>query len=546
MTSLDPTEIAIQHLRERVLGAPAGATPAGVQIDYANNRVGWVRDCIEWGEGEGPTSYQSEVLAKFDAGERRVAVRGPHALGKTSIAAWLTLHFALTRDQMLGDWKVVTTASVWRQLSLFLWPEIHKWARRLQWDKTGRSGPFNDRTELLDLILKLNHGQAFAVASDNPQSIEGAHADHLLYVFDEAKAIPQPTWDAAEGALAGGDSYALAISTPGEPQGRFFEIHNRKPGYEDWWTRHVRIEECIAAGRVSADWARQRVKSFMCSYEEIGEDDAKTDLERLLGVQLLKTTALFDNRVLGEFASSEADGMIPLAWIEAANERWQDLQKSGEWPAFTCVGVDVGGGGDATVLALRHGDAIRELRRYGIADTMELTGQVVPVLRAHGGYAVVDVVGIGAGVVYRLREEKWTVEAFGAGEATDWKDQSGEIMFANKRAAAWWNLREMLDPANKHAIALPPDDLLIGDLTAPHYRQTSGGRVLVESKEDIRKRIGRSTDSGDAVVQAFWTEPVEEEPVFRIARVSRSGSTRTKRERETGLTWGDRPVVIKG
>jgi hypothetical protein len=76
----------------------------------------------------------------------------------------------------------------------------------------------------------------------------------------------------------------------------------------------------------------------------------------------------------------------------------------------------------------------------------------------------------------------------------------------NKRSAAWWYLRELLDPANGHGIALPPDDLLTGDLTAPHWRITSGGKVQVESKDEIRKRLGRSTDDGDAVVMAFWEE----------------------------------------
>jgi hypothetical protein len=47
---------------------------------------------------------------------------------------------------------------------------------------------------------------------------------------------------------------------------------------------------------------------------------------------------------------------------------------------------------------------------------------------------------------------------------------------------------------------------------------TSGGRVQVESKEDIRKRIGRSTDDGDAVVMAFWDELVPIYPPFRIGR----------------------------
>jgi len=480
------------ELQEAVLlGIDVALAPRLAEL-YADNYVGFVRDCFEWGEGEGPAPYQLEPLRRLPT-TRREAMRGPHGLGKTAMAAWAILCFALTREAMGVDWKVVTTASAWRQLSHYLWPEIHKWSRRLRWGRIGR-GPFSEREELLHLMLKLQHGEAFAVASDKPDLIEGAHASHLLYVFDEAKAIPAATWNAAEGALASGDCYALSISTPGEPHGRFYDIHARKPGYEDWTVQHVKLAECLAAGRVSPEWAEQRK------------------------LQWGEASAVYQNRVLGEFASSEEDGIIPLSWVEAANDRWKALDDSGTWGEFTCVGVDVGRGGDATVLALRYGEAIRELRRYGVANTMTVTGHVATVLRGHGGYAVVDVIGVGAGVVDKLREDKRGVEAFNAGESTDWKDRSGEMLFANKRAAAWWNLRELLDPANGHALALPPDDLLTGDLTAPHWRPSSGGRIMVESKDDIKKRLGRSTDDGDAVVMAFWQEPAVAVPPFRIGR----------------------------
>lgn len=88
---------------------------------------------------------------------------------------------------------------------------------------------------------------------------------------------------------------------------------------------------------------------------------------------------------------------------------------------------------------------------------------------------------------------------------------SGEPGFANCRSAAWWTLRELLDPANGWEIALPADDLLTGDLTAVKWRVTSAGRIQVESKEEIRKRLGRSTDHGDAVIQAFYDPPPVEE-----------------------------------
>lgn len=473
------------ELREAVLsGVDALLAPQFAEV-YGNDPERFVLECFTWKPGEGPTPYQAEILQEMRE-RRRAAIRGPHGLGKTALAAWIVLWFALTRNAMPGgDWKVVSTASAWRQLTHYLWPEIRKWGRRLRWERIGR-GPFDQRTEMLGLMLKLANGEAFAAASDKPDLIEGAHADRLLYVFDEAKAIPPATWDAAEGALASGDCFALAISTPGEPQGRFYEIHKRGPGYEDWWTRHVTLEECIKAGRVSAEWAAQRKLQW-------GEG-----------------SAVYQNRVLGEFASSDEDGMIPLAWVEAANKRWWKLEDSGEWGEFVCVGVDVArGGGDVSVLALRFGDAIRELRRSSERDTMATTGHVAGVLRANGGKAVVDVIGIGAGVVDKLREDGQAVEAFNAGAGTDWKDVSRELQFANTRAASWWNLRELLDPANGHHIALPPDDLLTGDLTAPHWRQTSGARIQVESKDDIRKRLGRSTDDGDAVVMAFWQNMAE-------------------------------------
>jgi hypothetical protein len=63
-------------------------------------------------------------------------------------------------------------------------------------------------------------------------------------------------------------------------------------------------------------------------------------------------------------------------------------------------------------------------------------------------------------------------------------------------------LRELLDPSSGATVCLPPDDALTGDLTAPHIeRITSSSKMIVESKEKIRKRLGRSTDSADAVIQ---------------------------------------------
>lgn len=457
---------------------------------YHDDPVGFVENCFIWEPKKHPTEYQLDVLSMIPV-HKRVSVRGPHGLGKTAEAAWVVLWFALTRDALNEDWKVPTTASVWRQLKEFLWPEIHKWSRQLDWERIKRR-PFREGDELLDLAIKLRTGSAFAVASDDPAKMEGAHADQLLYIYDEAKTIPADTYDATEGAFsgAGGDTgaeaFALASSTPGEPQGRFYDIQKRKPGTEDWAVRVVTKEEVLAAGRMSTEWADQRLKQWGA------------------------TTAVYINRVLGEFASSEEDVVIPLAWVEAANERWHE-RMSADW-ALDNIGVDVAESGkDKTVLALRFGTVIEELRRFAKQDVMETTGNVVGALRGTDAYATVDGIGLGAGVVARLRELDVPVEAFIASRKTEMVDSTEELGFINCRSASWWNVRELLDPDSPYdPIALPPDDLLTGDLTAPHWKVQSGGKIKVESKEEIIKRLGRSTDDGDAVVMAFWPGEPEE------------------------------------
>jgi hypothetical protein len=455
------------------------------QIKYLNDPVGFVDDCIKWKPNEaGPVLYQKEAMSELVEFGRE-SVRGPHGLGKTAMVAWIVLWFALVNDGWV-DWKVPITASAWRQLTKFAMPEIHKWARRLNWEVIGRP-PFNERIELTLLALKMKTGEAFALSSDNSALIEGAHATRILYVFDESKEIQAQTWDSAEGAFSAGECFWLSVSTPGEPEGRFYDIQSHRPGFEDWHTKHVTLEEAIAENRVSREWAEQR------------------------RLQWGEQSAVYQNRVKGEFASSEADGVIPLSWVEAANARWEVWNELRPELPFVGVGVDVARSGeDKTVMAPRYGDVVTELRETVKEDLMQTAGRVKGILDAHGGIATIDVIGIGAGVVDRLREQRrddggrYNVTAFNASEHTDYKDKSGELGFTNCRSASWWHMRELLDPSSNPTVAFPPDDLLTGDLVAPHWKVMSGGKIQVEAKEDIKERIGRSTDYGDAVVMVFF------------------------------------------
>lgn len=484
--------------RERVTLATASRFHLN-QLRYQHDPVGWIERFVRFPAGEGLVDYQREIAAAL-VEHRRATARGPHGLGKSALAALIVLWFSTTRDGT--DWKVVTTASAWRQLTKYLWPEVHKWARQVDWDALGMDEP-RDGRELLDLSLKLGTGQAFAVASDDPTLIEGAHADHLLYIFDEAKSIPAPTFDAAEGAFSGAgidtgrEALALAISTPGVGPSRFREIHERKEGFEDWWIRHVKLEEAIAAGRISREWAGQRARQWG------------------------PTSVLYVTRVKGEFAEQDEAGVIPIEWINAAVERWEARRDAGEFEGapVTYVAADIAdGGADVSVIGRFTTDALlglEEVEQAGAGETMKVAGRIKALVDAHGCGAVVDSIGVGAGVVSRLREQRVQVVAFNAGDKTTGTDRSREIRFLNLRADAWWGMREALDPEFNPTLALPPDVRLIGDLAAPGWYYMSDGRIAIESKDDkedetgarkkgIRSKLKRSTDYGDVAVMGRW------------------------------------------
>lgn len=456
---------------------------------WAGSPTAWAKDCLR----VDLAGYQAEILDALPV-HRRVAVKGPHGLGKSFSGAILVNWFATTRDLMGRDWKIITTASAWRHLEVYLWPEIHKWAGRIDFETLGRA-PFNQRTELLDLRLKLQYGAATAVASNQPERIEGAHAEELLYLLDEAKIVPPATWDSIEGAFsnAGPDTrdnaYAFAMSTPGAPSGRFYDIHRRAPGYEDWWTKSVSLQEAIAGGRISRAWADQRKLQW-------GED-----------------SAVYHNRVLGEFHASDETSVIPLAWLEAAIERWHVWDRAGRpspgGPLWT--GVDVGRGGDETVLAHRDGWVLW-LEGNRRRDTMTQ----VAALQGLDGRAIIDAAGLGAGVYDRMREVGARPVAYvGAGKALT-RDRSGKYGFTNVRSAAYWNLRELLDPAYDPVLALPPDDLMISDLTTPKSEITTGvpPKIKVEPKDKVMERLGRSPDRGDAIAMAMWADRLQGNQTF--------------------------------
>jgi hypothetical protein len=202
--------------------------------------------------------------------------------------------------------------------------------------------------------------------------------------------------------------------------------------------------------------------------------------------------------------------------LEAAQDRWEELADAHKLEAdfLRAVAADVAteDGVDKTIIATLHGLVLSRLLNFPNVDTMETTGHVKSIIdMARVGrtkpLAVIDAIGVGTGVVDRLREQGIKVDAFMGSSKAKYHDKTGELTFLNRRAESWWNLRDLLNPAfDTPSIAIPTAEFsptLTGDLIAPKWDQTSTGAIKIEDKDDIRKRLGRSPDEGDAVTMAY-------------------------------------------
>ena len=137
--------------------------------------------------------------------------------------------------------------------------------------------------------------------------------------------------------------------------------------------------------------------------------------------------------------------------MEAAVTRWRAWDSAGrpdqEGPHI--AGVDVATSGkDRSAIAIRHGDVITSITTFAKADTMETTGRLKRIMDADPEMrAVIDSIGVGAGVYDRCREMGLKSDPFVASAKATRKDRSGQISFRNLRSAAIWHVRDMLDPA---------------------------------------------------------------------------------------------------
>lgn len=150
------------------------------------------RALIAWGDDPGsfarealgvaPEPWQAEVLDRIAAGERRVAIRSGHGVGKTALEAWLVLWFGMTRQGA----KIPATAPTAHQLDDLLWGEIAKWRRALAERLPSLAEAIEIKSDRVE--FRPWGSTAFARTSrrEQTETLQGFHAEHLLFVIDDA------------------------------------------------------------------------------------------------------------------------------------------------------------------------------------------------------------------------------------------------------------------------------------------------------------------------------------------------------------------------
>lgn len=230
----------------------------------------------------------------------------------------------------------------------------------------------------------------------------------------------------------------------------------------------------------------------------------------------------------GNFGAMQGDAkfqVIPEAWVDAAMDRWVP---SGSDAPMDVIAVDIAQGGkDRTVLARRHGAWFAPLKEHKGVDTND--GPTVAALifmdQRDGCEVVLDMGGgYGQSTFDHYKSAEYVPTGYNANHAATARDRSGTFGFWNMRAQAFWQLREALDPEYGAKLALPRDPDLKRELCAATYLHKPGAKILIESKEDIKARLGYSPDRADAVIMAHWATG-ENKPKSRAQRASKMTAT---------------------
>lgn len=421
--------------------------------------------------GAEPDVWQTIALNKLNT-EDRISIRSGHGIGKSAFMSWAILWWLVTRQEC----KIACTAPTSHQLSDVLWGELSKW-----WGKAPEGlKPLLSITS--DRIVKTtdpknSYATARTARRENPEALQGFHSPNMLFIIDEASGVEDVIFQTGEGSLSTAGAKVLMAGNPTRTSGYFYDSHHKMR--DNWYTMKVSSAEAMMVDE----------KFINTMAQQYGEE-----------------SNVYRVRVLGEFPTNEDNSVIHLDLCESALTR-DVRQVSGKiiW------GLDVARyGDDSTALVVRKKNVVRDIREWIHQDTMQIANRILYMYEEAESknqapsVIMTDVIGIGAGVVDRLREYGLPVRGVNVAESASTKTK-----FMRLRDEMWWKGREWLEAKDCKLPNTEKGNDLISELVGPTYNIEASGKIKIEGKTELKKRGIKSPNLADAFLMTLLTSDYE-------------------------------------
>lgn len=469
---------------------------------YANDPVAWNTDrrrAFLW-------SKQREI-AESVRDHRYTAVHACHDAGKSWLAAsiiawWVDTH---PPDEVFVVW----TAPTYPQVNAIIGREL-----RDAIDTAGLNMTLNGDNHLYVGGRLVGYGRK--PADSNMAAFQGIHAKYVLVVIDEGCGVVKPMWDAADALVTNEHARMLAVGNPDDPTSHFANVCNPQHDEHKGW--NVIGIDGLQSPNFTGESVPEKLRPLLLSQTWVEERKDRWG----------ENSSLYVAKVRGQFPVDAEDAIIPGSFVARARNRTDPVSFEDD-PVGAVLGCDIAGGGDdmSTIVELHKGHAT-VVAQFREPDLTRIADRIALEVQARGPLckAVVDGDGIGQGVVNTLQRAGVPVISFRAAQ----KPHSKQHWFRDRKTEAWWVTREKLKDG---LLVLPGFDAgkaaddLAADLSTPKLLTPAGGRIAVESKAELRKRLGRSPDLGDALVMAASVEPSRGDPNPPVPRVGRRSSPST-------------------
>ena len=403
----------------KIASIPEHVLLATIIVTYKSNRVAFFREVMGVQKLE---PWQERELRALDEGATRLSVRSGHGVGKTMFLAGIILHFLLTRTPC----KIAVTAPSATQLFDALASEVRMWLKRIEANQPAFAGVLECQAERV--FLKGSPEAGFCTyrtsRKESPEALQGIHADNVLLIADEASGVAETVFEAASGSMSTRKAIAILAGNPTRASGFFYQTHTK----------------------LREHWRCVRVQGF----ESSRVDPTYIDEERLYG----ETSNRYRVRVLGEFPQGDDDTLIARSLVEAAMRR--QITPPRQEPIYWGLDVARSLNRDKSSLAKRKGPVVLEkVKRWQFDNTMKLCGVIMAEWQGtpekeRPASIFVDVIGVGGGVVDRLRELNLPVVGINVGESSSVLQRASRL-----RDELWLNARDWF---MTNVVQFPADD----------------------------------------------------------------------------------------